>query len=189
MAVTEVTEEAARSWQMLVDRIGAEADDRVRSNLEIVAHHVVAEVAGDLDELMTTLVEDPHYVFVGALDTMKLDGRDAVRGMYEQATEQGWNRLEFHLSRVVADHGSVVTEGTFRQAYTGELLSQIGSPNEAEPLVAEQWYLSEQVSLIVWPISADGLIEGERVYWSEKPRVIRPLRAGEHPHLGPVTRA
>ena len=87
----------------------------------------------------------------------------------------------------LVDGDTVVTEGLFRQAFTGELLGQNGSTYEAE-LVPDQWYLAEQVSLIVWPISPDGLIEGERVYWAERPRVIRPLGAAECAHLGPLER-
>jgi hypothetical protein len=183
-----VPEQSMKSWQMLVDRIAAETDEIVRRNLEIVARHVIAEVGGDLDNLMATLVAEPHYEFGGAIPRFTLDGTEDVRAMYEAATTNGDNRLEFHLSCVAADRHTVLTEGRFVQVFPGEILLQYGSAAEGE-VEADRWYLTEQVSLVVWPVSEDGLIEGERVYWSEKPRVVRPVGADEYTHVGPVDRA
>jgi hypothetical protein len=56
-------------------------------------------------------------------------------------------------------------------------------------LVADGWYLDEYASIVVWPIDATGLIDGERVYFGEKHRIGRRLGPGELPHLGPVERA
>ena len=39
-----VLEEQARSWRLLSERLAAETDERIRSNLEVVARHVAAEV-------------------------------------------------------------------------------------------------------------------------------------------------
>jgi hypothetical protein len=176
---------------MLPERLEQETDERVRANLGIVAHHVVAEVAGDLGELMTTLVADPHYKFLGSVagspEPIDLDGPEAIRAMYQQAVDVGGNRLEFELSCVVADRNTVVTEGVFRQAYHGSMVLQfeLRSKCEVDPY---GWYLAEYPALVVWPVDENGLIEGERVYFGDYPVVIRSLGADELPHLGPVDR-
>jgi hypothetical protein len=172
---------------MLVDRLESETDERLRANLEIVARHVVAEVGGDIPALMATLVGDPHYTFAGALGPYALDGRDQIKQMYEATVENGDNRLEFHLACVIVDRGAVLTEGIFRQVFSGGILNEIGASHDEE-IASDGWYLTEQGALIVWPISPGGLIEGERVCFAEKHRVIRAVASDEFTHIGPVDR-
>ena len=62
---TSIAAEAAHSWRLLATRIASETDPRVRANLEIVARHVVLEVSGDVETLMTTLVPEPQYNYFG----------------------------------------------------------------------------------------------------------------------------
>jgi hypothetical protein len=155
--------------------------------MEIVARHVVLEVSGDIEALMTTLVPEPEYNYFG-VDFPGPKGYAEVQAQYETGVEYGTNRLEFELRRVVADAGTVVTEGTFRQAYTGALLQQMGTTCES-PLDPDGWYLAEYAAIVVWPIDESGLIAGENVYFGEKARVIKPLAPGEMPHLGPARRS
>jgi limonene-1,2-epoxide hydrolase len=187
VASTGVSEEAARSWRMLAERIATETDPRVRANLEIVARHVVIEVSGDVEALMTTLVPEPEYSYFG-VGFPGPRGYAEVKASYEIGVQYGTNRLEFELSRVVADAETVVTEGTFRQAYTGAMVQQMGGSSD-EPLDPDGWYLAEYAAIVVWPIAESGLIAGENVYFGEKARVIKPLAPGEMAHLGPVGRS
>jgi ketosteroid isomerase-like protein len=186
--VTEaVAAEAAHSWQLRAERIAGEADDRVRRNLEIVARHVVAEVRGDIEALMATLVPEPAYELFGAGPPWGPKGAEAVRAFYETSNEAGQNRLEFELCRVVADRDCVVTEGVFRHAFSGVSLVQLGL-EYAEPAEPEGWYLVQYPAIVAWVISPSGLIEGERIYFGDLPRVLRKLAPGESLHLGPVSR-
>jgi hypothetical protein len=186
VANTSVAAEAAHSWRLLATRIASETDPRVRANLEIVARHVVLEVSGDVETLMMTLVSEPQYNYFG-VDFPGPRGYAEVKAQYEMGVRYGTNRLEFELVRVVADAGTVVTEGTFRHAYTGALLRQMG--NSDELLDPDGWYLAEYAAIVVWPIAESGLIAGENVYFGERARVIKPLASGEMPHLGPVERS
>ena len=187
VADTGVSEEAARSWRLLAERITRETDPRVRANLEIVARHVALEVSGDVEALMKTLVPEPEYRYFG-VGFPAPKGYAEVKASYEVGVEYGTNRLEFELCRVVADAGAVVTEGTFRQAYTGALLQQMGTSYES-PVDPDGWYLAEYAAIVVWPIDEGGLIMGENVYFGEKARVVKALAPGEMPHLGPVRRS
>ena len=78
------------------------------------------------------------------------------------------------MSRVVADEQTVITEGVFRHAYTGQTLlgRRFTGGDELDPTV---WYLAEYQALVVWRMTPDGLIEGEDIYAAEPPRVIRRL--------------
>jgi hypothetical protein len=185
VANTGVSAEAAYSWRMLAERIAGETDSRLKANMEIVAKHVGLEVAGDVDALMTTLVPEPEYNYFG-VDFPGPRGYAEVKASYEVGVEYGTNRLEFELCRVVTDASIVVTEGTFRQAYTGGMVQQMGASYDG-PVDPEGWYLAEYNAIVVWPIGEGGLIVGENVYFG-KTRVVKPLAPGELPHLGPVQR-
>lgn len=182
---TELHPDAARTWSLLARRVVEEPDPRRRANLAVVARHVEAEVRGDLPALMSTLVAEPVYRIWGASASAGPCGHREVVAHYEAMLPSGKNRLEFEVTRVVADDRSVVTEGTFRHAYRGSTLAARAGSADVEPA---RWYLVEYRCLVVWPISADGLIEGEDIYAGEAPRIVRSLEAGECPHLGPVDR-
>lgn len=176
------------SWQALLDRIEAEPDPAIKANLQMVARHVVAEVAGDLPALMATLVPDPAYRIWGGSESIGPRGGAQVRAHYENLIATGKNRLEYHIERIVADTASVVTEGEFRFAYPGSVISAERTL-DGEPVVPEGWYLVAYRCLVVWPIDASGLISGEELYTGEHPRVIKRLGADEMPHLGPASRS
>jgi hypothetical protein len=183
---TDLHPDAARSWRLLAERVATETDPRLRANLEVVARHVVEEVRGDVPALMKTLVAEPVYRIWGASASTGPRGHDEVVAHYEAMLPSGKNRLEYELTRVVADVDTVITEGVFRHAYRGSTLAaRLGAAPDLHP---DRWYLVEYQALVVWPISAEGLIEGEDIYAGEPPRVVRELGRGEYPHLGPVDR-
>lgn len=182
--MTAVDPAAAKSWQMLAERVATEPDARRREMLTTVARHVEAEVAGDVDALLETLIDDPRYQFWGRSGFDGPKGRDAVVAHYEMLNASGINRLEFEITRVMVDDAAVLTEGWFRHAYQGTMLQLLGSDEDVD---GSAWYLVEYLALVVWPFEGD-LIVGEDVYFGTDPKVIRQLGAGELPHLGPLDR-
>jgi hypothetical protein len=182
-----VLAEQARSWQLLSDRLAAETDPRVKANLEVVARHVEAEVGGDIPALMATLIPEPQYEFLSDSGSADAAGFETIKALYERAVAYGRNRREFVLSLVVADRDHVVTEGALRQVMPGCDIKLFGIGYDEEP-AADAWYLTEAVTLIVWPITPDGLITGERVYFSQKERIMRPVSPDELRHMGPLDR-
>ncbi|NMH98207.1 nuclear transport factor 2 family protein [Pseudonocardia acidicola] len=184
---TELHPAAKASWKLLADRVEQERDPRHRANLEVVARHVEEEVRGDMDALMATLVPEPQYRIWGASSSTGPKGHAEVVAHYQAMFDSGKSRLEYEVTRVVVDDDTVVTEGIFRHAYTGATLA--GRVVAADEVDLERWYLVEYHALVVWPIGADGLIEGEEIYAGEPPRIVRALEPGECPHLGPVDRS
>ena len=185
--VGPVAEAAARSWHLLSERLAGETDERLRSNLAVVKRHVASEVAGDLEGLMATLVPEPEYQFLGAPQLGgDCKGYEPVRALYEAANNKGRNRREYDITHIVVDRETVVTEGILRHATLGsDLMAQGFGDDAVEP---GGWYLTEDVTLIVWPINVHGLITGERVWFADMNRAVKKLQPGEHPHLGPVWR-
>lgn len=174
-------------WQLLLDRIAAERDPRRKANLEIVARHVVEEVAGNMTALMATLVDDPHYSVWGASDSTGPSGYEAVVEWYRRLQAAGRNRLDYVIHRVVADEQCVVTEGDFQYAIAGRELDATHAES-GEPVMDDGFYLVTHRATVLWPISTDGLIEGEDIYAGERHRVVRQLAHGEMTHLGPSER-
>lgn len=176
-------------WQPLLDAIDSATDAGTRHALEIVARHVVAEVAGDLDDLMSTLVSDPVYTIWGASSSTGPVGTAAVRRHYEDMIATGKNRLDYALTRVVADPRAVVTEGVFHHVYDGaSLAGRVSLPDGGTPEPGH-WYHVAYQALVVWPVSDDGLLLGEEIYAGEPPRVVGEISPDEMPHLGPVNRS
>jgi hypothetical protein len=175
-------------WQPLLDRIEAESDPVHRANLEVVARHVVEEVAGNLPALMATLVPEPEYSVWGASDSVGPSGYDEVVQWYERLQAAGRNRLDYVIHRVVADAHCVVTEGDFHYAISGRDLGGVATTEAGEPITADDFYLVIHRTTVFWPIASSGLIEGEDIYSGERHRVVRKLDAGELPHLGPLER-
>ena len=182
-----VIEEQARTWRLLSERLAAETDGRLRANLEVVARHVEAEVGGDIPALMATLVPQPEYEFFAESGSGRASGFETVRALYERAVAYGRNRREFELSLVLADRDHVVTEGALRQVMAGRDIREFGISYDEEP-EADDWYLTEARTLIVWPITPETLINGERVYFAQSERVLRRVGPGEYRHMGPLDR-
>jgi hypothetical protein len=175
-------------WQPLLDRIESETDPVRRANLEVVARHVVEEVAGNMPALMATLVPEPRYSVWGASDSVGPSGYDQVVRWYERLQAAGRNRLDYVIHRVVADESCVVTEGDFHYAIRGRDLGEVTKTEAGELLSAEDFYLVAHRTTVLWPIGSAGLIEGEDIYSGERHRVVRKLADGELPHLGPPER-
>jgi hypothetical protein len=176
-------------WQPLLDRIATEADPVVRRNLEVVARHVVEEVAGHRKALLATLVAEPVYKVWGASDSRGPEGLLQVQQWYDALQQAGRNRLDYVMHRVVADRAVVVTEGDFFYAIAGADLSGATTAESGEMVEPGRYYLVGHRTLVMWPVTADGLIEGEHIYAGERHRVIRALADGELPSLGPPERA
>lgn len=183
MSDPRVHPDAAASWEILTARLAAEHNPVLRRNLEVVARHVVAEVAGDLEALAATLVDAPRYAFWGGDSPRRLEGMGEVHAFYEGSIRSGKNRLSFDITRVVVDERSVVTEGVFRHVLSGTDLAGRTMPDGA-PLEPSKRYLSAYQALVVWPITPDGRIAGEEIYLGEPHQVQRVVTDGEFPHLG-----
>lgn len=167
--------------QPLLDAIDAAGDPGTKHALQLVAEHVLAEIAGDLPRLFATLVPDPAYRFWGYGGHADLANLTQVQEFYDRLVGTGKHRLDYVLSRVVADASTVITEGVIHHVLDGtDLHGRVSAVVEPG-----HWYHVTYQCLIVWPIDpATGLLSGEEVYLGEEHTVVREIAPDEFPHLG-----
>jgi hypothetical protein len=150
-----------RTWQAVEERLAAETDPVLRRNLETVLEHQYAEALGDVDRLMATLVDEPHYHNHGGPAAGEIKGRAAVRRFYELFVRSGCDHIEHPADRLVVDRGCIVTEGVMRIAFPGATLAKRGLA-VADP---GSYYLFEAPTLVIWPLDEAGLLTGEDAYF------------------------
>jgi hypothetical protein len=161
------------SWLPLEARARREPNARVRTLLTAVRDHMEHEIKGDLAPLMATLTAEPVYHFRGgpySAGPLVLRGREAVEGFYRQMIAAGGNQFEVVVTRIVADEGSVVTEGGVKQVYTGKELAAMGRTElHGAKLAPDSLVLATTPLITVWPGDADGRLVGEDIYFGGDP--------------------
>lgn len=162
--------EPERTWLALEARMEKETHPRVRANLEAVRNHMRAEIRGEHGPLMETLTAEPRYHMWGTPTEAGPKGRENVSAFYENMIASGGNRFQFDVRRIVADEGSVVTEGVMRSSMPGAVLKASGVETvDGEPVTDDGEYVAEWQILTVWPFDADGKIIGEDIYFGSPP--------------------
>ena len=159
-----------QSWAPLEARIAKEKDPRRRQLLEQVRDHVRSEISGELDGLMATQADQPRYHFWGVPVEGGPKGRAAVEEFYRQMIAGGGHRFHFDIERIVVDEDTVVTEGKIHQTVPGAAIAASGVEEvEGERVDGDATYLSETHIVTVWPMTSDGRIIGEDIYFGSPP--------------------
>ncbi len=159
-----------QSWAALEQRMETEKDPRRRSLLAQVRDHMCAEISGQLEPLMATLVDEPQYHFRGLGFDMGPKGRSNVFEFYKGMIANGAHRFMFDIQRIVVDEHSVVTEGLMRAVTKGSDLIESGIKEvEGQAVDADSRYVSENLILTVWPADDDGRIIGEDIWFGSTP--------------------
>src|ERR1700752_3059184 len=148
----------SKTWRLVEARLAREREPRRRRNLETVLAHMKAEAAGDLDRLMARVSDAAVYHAYASDDPIfSPRGKEAVRTFYANFVASGAHRLEFDVDRLVVDDDRILTAGTMRIAYPGNLLRFMGHEVD-DP---DAFYLFQTRMAVVWPMDADGLVIGE----------------------------
>ena len=166
------------------ERLDRTQNLRHRAILECLRDHLLAEMQGDFDLLLSTLSTDPQYHFwvdgSGFGDGPR--GIDAVRAHYEQLYAEGRSVLEYDIDRIVLGDDHIVTEGWFDQIFPGAILEKRGVKlDDSEAVYAHRMRL-----VLIWPFDQDAKLLGEdsyangRMYAAEN---IRKLSAEEIPPI------
>ena len=151
-----------KTWKLVEARLASERDPRRRRNLETVLAHMQAEASGDLDRLMATVSDAAR---LPRLRDRRPDLQSARQGRgAPSSTRTSWRRARTASSstcdRLVVDDDCILTEGTMRIAYPGNLLRFMGHAVD-DP---DAFYLFETRMAVVWPMDAQGLVIGEDTY-------------------------
>jgi len=162
--------EPERTWLAVEARMQREQDPRRRALLAQVRDHMRAEIRGEFDALMATLIDEPRYHLWGIGEEVGPKGREAVAAFYQNMIASGGNRFHFEVERIVVDEAAVVTEGSMRQTMPGAIVAVSGVEEvEGAPVDPEATYLAEWQILTVWPADSDGRLVGEDIYFGSPP--------------------
>lgn len=162
------------SWRILEERMALEKDPVCRGLLEEVRNHMRAEIGGQLEPLMDTLIPEPIYHFRMFGPEGGPKGREAVHSFYQGMIENGGNRFQFEIQRIYVDEGGVVTEGKMRQTVAGEAVVAAGVEQiDDEAVDPGKTYLTENHILTVWPAGEGGKLVGEDIFFGSSPSYRR----------------
>lgn len=156
--------DAGQTWTSFEQFRGRASTPRQMQILQTVIDHSRAEVAGDLDGVMKTLVDEPQYhdfgVFAGEVGDTGPKGIKQVTKLYQTMVDNGSYIIESTKQRVIIDDERLVSEGTFRQILTAEaarLMGYVGAE-------ATGFFLAKARTVVFWEFDADGKAEGEDRY-------------------------
>ena len=158
------------SWRILEERMAVEKDPVCKELLREVRDHMRAEIGGQLEPLMNTLIDEPQYHFRMLGPESGPKGRAAVHAFYDHMIQGGGNRFQFDIQRIYVDHGGVVTEGKMRQTVAGEAVLAAGVEEiDGEAVEASKTYLTENHIRTVWPAGEGGKLVGEDIFFGSAP--------------------
>jgi hypothetical protein len=150
----------SRTWVKVEERLKIESDPLLRHNLELLLSHMQAEAAGDVPGLMSTVAESAVYETYGQDPSTWPRGKPAVRQFYETFADSGAQKLQLEIDYLVVDRHCIVTDGTMRMAWPGTTLRALGIDVD-DP---DSDYLFETRMSTTWPVTDDGLFNGENTY-------------------------
>ena len=158
------------TWRAVEAAWENETNPLYKQLLGEVRDHMKTEVCGELEPLMNTLTEEPVYHMWGNGPEMGPKGREAVRGFYEQLIASGGTLFAFDVDRIIVGEGGVITEGTLRNCYGGEMVAAVGITEvDGEPVDTSASYMSEVHLLTVWPNDGKGKLVGEDIFFGGNP--------------------
>jgi hypothetical protein len=151
----------------ILERAAIEGDPEVRRILELSAAHMQAELDGDLDAIMATLIAEPlyHIYNVALADGTTINattvGQEATRKQYVDSIAAGTAQAQdYKISMVVADRFGLATDGYLRVPWDGAMLKELG--HDTDPNGS---YLYEGRLCSFWPVHESGLFVGEDIYF------------------------
>jgi predicted SnoaL-like aldol condensation-catalyzing enzyme len=91
-------------------RIATTTSERQRRMLEVYREHMIAEMGGELDRLMATMVPEPRFHSWSPNGDQSPKGRDAVMAFYGEWFALKANWFDVDIQRMVVDDEFVVVE-------------------------------------------------------------------------------
>ena len=156
--------DAGQTWTSFTQFRSRATTPRQAQILETVIEHSRAEVAGDLDTVMKTLVDEPQYhdygVFAGEVGDTGPKGIGQVTNLYQTMVDNGSYIIESTKERVIIDDDRLVSEGSFRQILTADAARGMGYVGAD----ATGFFLVKARTVVFWEFDEAGLAQGEDRY-------------------------
>ncbi|GAA2585950.1 hypothetical protein GCM10010399_14960 [Dactylosporangium fulvum] len=141
--------------------------------LDVLEEHVRAELEGDLERIMRTLVPEPEYHFWGSTPQEHFVGNAATRDFYTRIFESGSNQLERTYDRFIIDDYGIFGDGLIKVVVRGALLERLAKNHPGQNIDVHGAYVTVRHSAVIIPFSSDGLMKGEDIYGDERVELIK----------------
>jgi hypothetical protein len=156
--------DAGQTWTSFEQFRHRASTPRQAQILQTVIDHSRAEVAGDLDGVMETLVDNPRYhdfgVFAGVVGDTGPKGIGPVTDNYQTMVDNGSYIIESRKERVIIDDERLVSEGSFRQILTADAARALGYVDAD----AVGFFLVRARTVVFWEFDEAGKAQGEDRY-------------------------
>jgi hypothetical protein len=144
------------------------ANPRHRAMLANYREHIAAELAGDVDRIMRTMSAEPVYHSYGpGLSGAGPRNQAETRAFYTAIFENGFNKLEKQIDRILVTDDAIVSEGWMLQIFPGRYLAAMGLPVDPDA-----YYLFRYRLIAVLPYEGQGTdvrMAGEDTYTAGAP--------------------
>ena len=152
-----------RSLGPIDELISRTTNSRHLAMLENFRTHIIAEVTGDLETIMSTMVPEPTYhTYSPGTPLTGPVGQQQTRAFYQNMFDHGYNVLEKEIDRLYVCDDYVFNDGWMYTVFPGSELAARGLPVDADA-----FYLYTNRTAAVLPYVGDGddvLMAGEDVY-------------------------
>jgi len=152
--------DSRNNWQLIDERLTTETDNWRITMLTNLKRHIQAECGGDIDALLSTMIDEPVFHNWTATGDSGPKGFDALKEFYTGLISSGANRFEFNIERIIIGDDTLVTEGAIRIPFPGSMLLAMG----IEGVNADTTYATRGRTVTFWPFDPDGKIIGEDIY-------------------------
>lgn len=166
-----------RSFSLLDQKVKHVSDKKHVAMLENLRDHMAAELIGDIDRIMSTLVPDPiyHYYGFGDRTPQRREGYEAIRSRYEAIFAGGFNVLVMDWERFLVDDYGIAGDGIIRIITPGRLVPA----NTGETVDDPDAHYLVSTRLAVFLPYQDGLMLGEDTYGDLSSRTVTKLDPSE----------
>ncbi len=145
--------------------------------------HVILEVCGRYEEIFAPdlTIAHPKYLIAGKtgmggkVDSLILDGADAVRDMYHATAESGCAVMCFADQKIGVCDWGIATEGLLNQFCTGAALAADGEDIDDPDAI----YLLTRRAAVNWYYTEEPLLIGEHAYEDVGSRELRKCDPAE----------
>ena len=156
------TVDSRENWKLINRLLETEQDPWRIQMLSQLKQHMQAECGGALEELMSTMVDEPIFHNWSGTTDSGAKGRYDLKAFYSGLISSGSHRFQYSIERIVIGDNTLVTEGEIQIPFSGAVLQTMGR-TDAE---AHCFYATKGRTVTFWPFSEDGKIIGEDIYSS-----------------------
>jgi hypothetical protein len=161
-ATTTATLDVLRVPREVDRQLAMVQDPHQRAILQNFRRHILLELTGRWQEILTPELTVPHPVYriVAGSQTTVYDGIEEVAGFYRGLAEAGMTVFSPIEERIAVADWGLAAESRYAQVYSGRALQARGQPVDD----ADTYYLAALWVANIWRYDENAKLIGENVY-------------------------